>query len=235
MKIVKRITLVLIGLILLFWMGLNWIENAIYEGEIQHERDNIEGSIKYNFREYPKAFERLYKLTKDFPEIQQLRFFDDGRVSFYLKHCLERKEADDYCFLLEIKDSTKVKFDILDHEFLVYDLNGRNINTDSWTIFFTGRLNHPNLPALYDQLNMDENKLLELKNALAETNVDVHEMTLGYTKTKSMAVFGIYSMLTSMDYIIPLNDNVDVRDYSKLNDHYYYGDAPTFRYYDPIR
>lgn len=199
--------------------------------EIEEERRNVEGNIKYNFREFPKAFEHLYVLSLAFPNIHQLQYYDDGRISFYIRHCQEDKEPGDYCFLLEVNDTLNPAFQILDKTIMLSERRAEEIRTDSWSAHFTGHLDHPLLPALLSQLNIEVEDLMELKTALDEAHVKVNEETNGFNKNNSMVVFGLYSMLASVDYIIPLHKDVDLDDYTKLNEHYYYGDAPTFRYY----
>lgn len=201
----------------------------ISESEFEEEERAVESAINYRFKAYPGAFNKLYKLSLSFPNVYQLQFYRNGQIAFYVKHC----SANMPCSVLEINDTTNASFEITSEERLITQINNRPINTSSWAIKFKGAKDHPSLDQILNYWGIMLSEVEELELALNEASIDVHEYTGGFSKNNSMVVFGVYSMLTWLDYIIPLHDNVDVGVYTKLSDKYYYGHAPSMRYYHP--
>jgi hypothetical protein len=201
----------------------------ISESEFEEEERAVESAINYRFKAYPAAFNKLYELSLNFPNVYQLQFYRDGQIAFYVKNCSNNMP----CTVLELDDTTNTSFEITNDERLITQINERLINTSSWAIKFKGSKDHPSLDLIFNYWGITASDFEELELALNEASVDVHEYTGGYSKNNSMVVFGVYSMLTWLDYIIPLHDNVDVGEYTKLSDKYYYGHAPPIRYYHP--
>jgi hypothetical protein len=201
----------------------------ISESEFEEEERAVESAINYRFKAYNGAFNKLYELSLSFPNVFQLQFYRDGQIAFYVKHCSENMP----CSVLELDDTTNTSFEITNDERLISQINERLINTSNWAIKFKGSRDHPALDQIFNYWGITVNDIEELELALDEANVDVHEYTGGFSKNNSMVVFGVYSMLTWLDYIIPLHNDVDVSDYTKLSDKYYYGHAPPMRYYHP--
>ena len=228
MKELRVILLVTLGVILSVFLLFQWALSAWSDGELQEEQERVEGNLLYNFKTHPDAFRKVHELSLDFPNIHQLQFFEDGRISFYYKHIRPKKNTSDYPFELELNDTTNLEYAFVGSDTLITEWYGKNIRTNNWVIYFTGQLDHPDLASIFELMHTSKEQISLLEEALNEAQVDVHERTSGYTKNSSMVTFGVYSLLASMDYIIPINDELDVSNYTQLNEHYFYGHAPTF-------
>ena len=232
MKIIKRVVFVILGVILAIYVLLKMIESSILDAEWEEAERLVENKLKQNFQDHPDAFQNLYLIVQDFPNIQDLRFFASGDINFEINHCKAPRNNHDFCRALEIIDTTAHNFVIRGDDTLEVLIDGELIETTSWSINFLAKPQHPNFVQLLKYLGTDTSAFFKLKELLIKSGSDVGENSFGFNKTDSLVAFGVTGEFgISQAYMIPMHKNLSLKHYNKLGEKYYYGIVPNFPVY----
>jgi hypothetical protein len=212
---IRRISWTATGVAMLLWL-IFWVVYDIRFKPVinDYQKRQIEQNIKENFLNNRQSFDEFGVWCKQLGVLRNLEFEGNGIISFNVYDSLGNR-AVSYENMILADEDTDIVF-LESNELLVFSENGR-FTCKNWSVEFRGHNSHYLVERLlaYNGIHIDQLNSLEQK--LEDINC------LGIDKSEDLIAIRYAGHIgEGFVYIIPLTDTLNVNNWNKLSDDFYW-------------
>ncbi|MDP1816747.1 MAG: hypothetical protein Q8K92_20000 [Leadbetterella sp.] len=212
---IKRSFWIAIGMATLLWLIIWFAYEFHFKYVInEYQKKQIAIDIQTNFWDKRQSFEELRDFSKKLGMLRNLEFEGNGNICFEVYDSLMNGNTTVANFIFAGEDSDIVFLE--NNEILSFSASGRFTCKD-WRIEFLGDKSHYTVERLlaYNGNTIDE--LNQLEQKLEDINCE------GFDKDKNaIAIRFAGHFGEGFEYIIPLTDTLNVENWNKLTDDFYW-------------
>lgn len=206
---------VLLGLMLWFAYDFHFkfVINAF-------QAKQIEKRLQENFHDNRIGFNELLTLSRQLNTLESVEFRENRKIHFQIYDSIQDRNAFENDFISIGNNSSSNVSDIQfkDNNNILVISDDQAFTSDSWTIDFQGEIGNPLVEKLLSYNNISLEQLKELEEKLGKINCQ------GFDKTDSLITIRFAGHWgESFNYLFPLTDKSDNKQWNKLADNFYWG------------